>query len=61
MEENKYKAQMKYLDKQKQLRVWVDSEAYDEFKAKCAENGESMYAAVNRFVREYVAQSSKQE
>ena len=59
MSEEKYKTQKKYLETQKQLRVWVDPEVYEAFKAKCAENGESIYAVINRFVRDYTENSSK--
>lgn len=59
MTEDKYKTQKKYLENKKQLRVWVDPEAYEAFKDKCAENGESIYSVINRFIREYTAQSTK--
>ena len=60
MENDKYKTQKKYLGTQKQLRVWVAPEAYEAFKAKCAENGESIYAVINRFVRQYTEKKSEE-
>lgn len=61
MSEDKYGAQKKHLATKKQLRVWVDPADYDAFKEKCEQNGESVYAAVNRFIREYTAKPSPEK
>lgn len=61
MSEDKYSSQKKHLATKKQLRVWVDPAEYDAFKAKCEQNGESIYSAVNRFIREYTAKPSPEK
>ena len=58
MPEDKYSAQKKYLsEKRKNLRVWVDAEKYERFRAALDANGESMYAAINRFIDQYLEET----
>lgn len=54
-QKEKYTTQKKYLSTQKQLRVWIDPEKYEALKQKAAKNGTSIYALVNRWVNEYLA------
>lgn len=57
MSDNKYNSQRKYLDKQKQLRVWVNPEKYEQFRAAVEKNGTSMYAVINQFIDDYIEKS----
>ena len=41
-------------EKKQQLRVWVDKEKYEKFKAKVQANGESIYGLINRYIDEYL-------
>lgn len=61
MPEDKYSSQKKHLATKKQLRVWVAPTEYNSFKTACEKNGESVYAAINRFIREYPAKSSPEK
>lgn len=54
MEHDKYSPQKKYLEKQKQLRVWVNSEKYEQFKLLAQKNGQSLYSIVNKMIDEYI-------
>lgn len=54
MSDNKYIAQKKYLEKRKQLRVWLDAEKYEAFKEAAEKNGVSLYSLINGFVDEYL-------
>lgn len=57
MSDDKYSPQRKYLDKQKQLRVWVNPEKYEQFRAAVEKNGTSMYAVINQFIADYIDQN----
>ena len=52
--EDKYNSQKKYLSKQKQLRVWVNDDKYEQFKNAASKNGESIYGLINKFIDEYL-------
>lgn len=54
MSDDKYFAQKKYLEKRKQLRVWLDAEKYEAFKEAAEKNGASVYSLINSFVNEYL-------
>ncbi len=54
MSDDKYTAQKKYLEKRKQLRVWLDAEKYETFKEAAEKNGASVYSLINNFVDEYL-------
>ncbi len=54
MSDDKYSAQKKYLEKRKQLRVWLDAEKYETFKEAAEKNGTSVYSLINSFVDEYL-------
>lgn len=49
-----YSSQKKYLEKKKQLRVWLDADKYEKLKAVTQTNGESVYSIINNFVDEYL-------
>lgn len=53
MNEDKYKAQKKYLSSKKALRVWVPQENYDAFKQAVEKNGTSIYSVINKFIIDY--------
>jgi predicted DNA-binding protein len=55
-QKNDYEAQKKYLDKQKNLRVWVNAEKYEKFKEKANNNGKTIYALINKYIDEYIAE-----
>jgi hypothetical protein len=59
-EENKYHAQKKYLEKKKQLRVWIDENKYNQFKAAVENNQTSIYSLINQFVDDYINRQGKQ-
>lgn len=54
MSDDKYTAQKKYLEKRKQLRVWLDTEKYEALKKAAEKNGVSVYSLINSFVDEYL-------
>lgn len=54
MSDDKYTAQKKYLEKRKQLRVWLDTEKYEDLKKAAEKNGVSVYSLINSFVDEYL-------
>ena len=54
MSTKKYLPQKKYLEKRKQLRVWLDAEKYDIFKESANKNGHSVYGLINDFVDDYL-------
>ena len=54
MEHDKYSPQKKSLEKQKQLRVWVNSEKYEQFKFLAQKNGQSLYSIVNKMIDQYI-------
>lgn len=56
-----YSPQKKYLEKQKQLRVWVKAEKYERFKALAQQNGDSMYSLVNAMIDDYLEKGPKPE
>lgn len=56
MNDNKYSSQRKYLDKQKRLQVWVNSEKYEQFRAAVEKSDTSMYAVINQFIADYIDQ-----
>lgn len=49
-----YEKQKKYFESRKQLRVWVDAEKYERFRASLEQSGDSVYAAINRYIDEYL-------
>lgn len=50
-----YAANKKHLtEKKHNLRVWVDKEKYETFKALADKNGESVYFLVNQMIDEYI-------
>ena len=53
-EKDRYASQKKYLSTRKALRVWVDPDKYERFKAAAEANGTSVYALVNGFLDEYL-------
>ena len=54
-EKDLYKAQKEYIkNKRKKVGVSVDAEKYDAFKAKAAENGDTIYSLINNFIDEYL-------
>ncbi len=59
-EKDKYTSQKKYLSKQKQLRVWVNADKFERFKAAAAQNGESLYSLINDFIDKYLSRTHKQ-
>ncbi len=57
MPENKYEPQKEYLkNKRKQLRVWVENEKYARFSEKVKQNNTSIYALINSFIDDYLAE-----
>jgi hypothetical protein len=54
MTEDKYAAQKRYLKKRKELRVSVDADKYEAFKAAVHEDGNSIYGLVNDFIDDYM-------
>ncbi len=52
--ENNYNSQKKYLSKQKQLRVWVNADKFEQFKKAVSKNNESIYGLINKFIDEYL-------
>lgn len=46
--------QKKYLLKQKQLRVWMESEKFEKLKKLTAQRGTSIHRIVNNFVDVYI-------
>ena len=59
-EKDKYQSQKKYLEKKKQLRVWVDENKYNKFKVAVEQNQTSIYALINQFIDNYLNQKGKQ-
>ena len=51
---DKYNSQKKYLSQQKQLRVWVNADKFEQFKEAVLKNGESLYGVINQFIDEYL-------
>lgn len=49
-----HKDQKKYLSTQKQLRVWVKPDKYEQFKQKVDDSGTSIYAVINAFIDDYI-------
>ena len=49
-------AQKKYLSNQKQLRVWLDAEKFESFKAAASRNNTSMHRLINDYIDEYLFQ-----
>lgn len=57
MPDNKYEPQKEYLkNKRKQLRVWVENEKYARFSEKVKQNNTSIYALINSFIDDYLAE-----
>lgn len=56
-----YAAQKEYLSKKKQLRVWMDADKYDNFKALASGNNESIYSLINKFVDDYLSSAGESE
>lgn len=54
-----YSSQKKYLEKQKQLRVWVKADKYECFKALAQQNGDSIYSLVNAMIDDYLEKGPK--
>lgn len=52
-----HRAQKKYLSSQKQLRVWLDAEKFENFKTAAEHSGTSMHRLINDFVDEYLIDS----
>ncbi len=48
-------SQKKYLAAQKQLRVWMDAQKYENFKSAVAHHGTSIHRLINDFVDEYIS------
>lgn len=61
MEQNNYEPQKKYLDKRKQLRVWIDPQKYAEFQAAVEKNGTSIYAVINDYIEKYIIDTNLKE
>ena len=59
-EKDKYQSQKKYLEKKKQLRVWVDENKYNQFKVAVEQNQTSIYALINQFIDNYLNEKGKQ-
>lgn len=59
-EKDKYQSQKKYLEKKKQLRVWVDENKYNKFKVAVEQNQTSIYALINQFIDNYLNQQGEQ-
>lgn len=57
---NKYQSQKKYLEKKKQLRVWVDETKYTQFKNAVEQNQTSIYALINQFIDDYLNEQGRQ-
>lgn len=53
-------AQKKYLSNQKQLRVWLDAEKFENFKAVASLNNISMHRLINDYIDEYLFQHRKE-
>ena len=53
--EDKYNAQKKYLAQKKRVSVWMDADKYERFKAAVQQNGDSIYALVNKLADDYLA------
>ena len=59
-EKDKYQSQKKYLEKKKQLRVWVDETKYTQFKNAVEQNQTSIYALINQFIEDYLNEQGRQ-
>lgn len=59
-EKDKYQSQKKYLEKKKQLRVWVDETKYTQFKNAVEQNQTSIYALINQFIDDYLEKQGRQ-
>ena len=59
-EKDKYQSQKKYLEKKKQLRVWVDENKYAQFKIAVEQNQTSIYALINQFIDDYLNEQGRQ-
>ena len=59
-EKDKYQSQKKYLEKKKQLRVWVDETKYTQFKIAVEQNQTSIYALINQFIDDYLNEQGRQ-
>ena len=59
-EKDKYQSQKKYLEKKKQLRVWVDETKYTQFKNAVEQNQTSIYALINQFIDDYLNEQGRQ-
>lgn len=59
-EKDKYQSQKKYLEKKKQLRVWVDENKYAQFKTAVEQNQTSIYALINQFIDDYLEKQGRQ-
>lgn len=59
-EKDKYQSQKKYLEKKKQLRVWVDETKYTQFKTAVEQNQTSIYALINQFIDDYLEKQGRQ-
>lgn len=54
-----YAPQKKYLkESRKQLRVWVDTNKYENFKNLVEKNDTSIYSLINKFIDEYIEKNS---
>ena len=53
--QDKYNAQKKYLSQKKRVSVWMDADKYEKFKAAVQQNGDSIYALVNKLADDYLA------
>ena len=51
---DKNTSQKKFLATQKQLRVWIKPEKYEQFKLKVEQNDTSIYAVINDFIDNYI-------
>ncbi len=58
MEKDKYSSQKKYLSEhKKQLRVWVDTEKFEQFKEIVEKNNTSIHSLINNFIDEYITKN----
>ena len=53
-EKDKYAAQKRYMAKLKEVRVKMNAEKYEAFKAAAHENGTSIHRLITDFVDEYL-------
>lgn len=60
LKNNNNTAQKKYLASKKQLRVWIEDDKFERFKAMTASHGTSMHRLINDYIDMYLVQCDKE-